>query len=144
MTRLSPHFSLAEMTTTSTGIPNFPVTEEHMDNLRYTASMMEEVRAALGNLPIRVNSAYRSPAVNRAVGGSRTSAHTLGYAVDFVCPAFGSPYDICKLLSVAGIPFDQIIHERRRWVHIGFGPRRRHQLLTLPPGGRRYLPGIIE
>lgn len=144
MTQLSPHFSLAEMTTTNTGISNHPASAEHMDNLRFTAQMMEAVREALGGHSIRVNSAYRSPAVNRAVKGSTTSAHCLGLAVDFVCPAFGTPYDICKFLSVAGIPFDQIIHEKRRWVHIGFGPRKRHQLLTLPPTGTRYLPGIIK
>lgn len=142
--KLTPHFSLAEMTRTSTGYDNTPATREHMDNLRYTAEMMERVREVLGNRPITVTSAYRSPAVNRAVRGSTTSAHCLGFAVDFVCPSFGTPYDICKALSEAGIPFDQIIHEKRRWVHIGFGPRRRHQLLTLPPHGRRYLAGLYE
>lgn len=68
MTQLSPHFSLAEMTTTSTGIPNVP-TGVLLQNLTYTAQQMEKVRQILGGNPIQINSAYRSDAVNRAVGG---------------------------------------------------------------------------
>lgn len=143
MTQLSQHFSLAEMTTTSTGINNQPASADHMNNLRASAQMMEQVRHLLGDRSIHVNSAYRSPSVNRAVKGSTTSAHCLGWAVDFVCPAFGTPYDIAKMLSVSGIAFDQIIHEKRRWIHVGFGPRHRRQLLTLQPNGTRYLPGLL-
>lgn len=142
MTRLTPHFSLAEFTVTQTGLDNRPASREHMANLQFTAEMMEEVRDLLGGLPIRVNSAYRSPAVNRAVRGSTTSAHCLGFAVDFVCPAFGTPYEICRFLAKSGIPFDQLIQEKGRWVHIGFGPRKRQQLLTLTKDGRRYVAGI--
>ncbi|WP_228268146.1 D-Ala-D-Ala carboxypeptidase family metallohydrolase, partial [Acinetobacter ursingii] len=86
MTQLSPHFSLAEMTVTSTGITNVP-TGQHLKNLTYTAQQMEKVRAILGGLPIQVNSGFRCDAVNRAVGGVTTSAHSFGFAVDFVCPA---------------------------------------------------------
>jgi putative chitinase len=147
MTQLSPHFSLAEMTVTSTGLPNTP-TGQLLANLTYTAQQMEKVRAALGGLPIQVNSAYRSDAVNRAVGGVTTSAHSFGFAVDFVCPQFGTPYEVCAALIKAGIKFDQLIHEKRRWVHIGFGLKsgisNRNQVLTLPPQGGRYQAGLIK
>lgn len=147
MTQLTPHFSLAEMTTTSTGLPNIP-TGQLLANLTYTAQQMEKVRAALGGLPIQVNSAYRSDAVNRKVGGVTTSAHSYGFAVDFVCPAFGTPYEVCAALIKAGIKFDQLIHEKRRWVHIGFGLKggisNRQQVLTLPPQGDRYISGLVK
>lgn len=146
MTQLTPHFSLAEMTVTSTGIPNVP-TGQLLKNLTYTAQQMEQVRQILGT-PIQINSAYRSDAVNRAVGGVTTSAHSYGFAVDFVSPQFGTPYEICAALIKAGMKFDQLIHEKRRWVHIGFGLRtgisHRQQVLTLPPQGGRYLSGLVK
>ena len=147
MTQLSPNFSLAEMTVTSTGLANVP-TGQLLQNLTYTAQQMEKVRAILGNKPIQVNSAYRSDAVNRAVGGVTTSAHSFGFAVDFVCPQFGTPYEVCEALIKGGMKFDQLIHEKRRWVHIGFGLKsgisNRQQVLTLPPQGGRYQAGLIK
>ena len=146
MTQLTPNFSLAEMTTTSTGIPNIP-TGQLLANLTYTAQQMEKVRAILG-APIQVNSGFRCDAVNRAVGGVTTSAHSFGFAVDFVCPSFGTPYDVCAKLIQAGMKFDQLIHEKRRWVHIGFGLKsgisHRQQVLTLPPAGGRYAAGLLK
>lgn len=146
MTQLTPNFSLAEMTTTSTGIANVPNAYQ-LANLTYTAQQMEKVRAILGS-GITVNSGFRSDAVNRAVGGVTTSAHSFGFAVDFVCPGFGTPYEICKKLIESGIKFDQLIHEKRRWVHIGFGlstgKSLRQQVLTLQPQGGRYLPGLLK
>lgn len=147
MTQLTKHFSLAEMTTTSTGLPNIP-TGQLLANLKYTAEQMEIVRQILGNKPITINSAYRSDAVNKAVGGVLTSAHSFGFGVDFVCPAFGTPYDICVAIAKSGLKFDQLIHEKRRWVHIGFGLKsgisNRQQLLTLPPQSKNYVVGIIK
>jgi zinc D-Ala-D-Ala carboxypeptidase len=140
--QLTPHFSMAEMTVSAVaaakGLNNTPDAATQ-DNLMYTAQMMERVRAALGNRPITVHSAYRSPQVNTAVGGSKTSAHVKGLAVDFNCYPFGSPRHICELLENTNIPFDQLILEfpdasnnyGGQWVHIGFSrstPRR--QVLT--------------
>lgn len=146
MTQLSPNFSLAELTTTSTGIANVP-TGQLLQNLTYTAQQMEKVRAILGT-PIQINSGYRSDAVNRAVGGVTTSAHSFGFACDFISPAFGTPYEICAALIKGGMKFDQLIHEKRRWVHIGFGLKtgmsQRQQVLTLPPQGGKYLPGLVK
>jgi zinc D-Ala-D-Ala carboxypeptidase len=146
MTQLTPHFSLAEMTTTSTGLPNTP-TGQLLANLTYTAQQMEIVRTILGK-SISINSGYRSDAVNRKVGGVVTSAHSFGFGVDFVCPDFGTPYEICAKLIAAGMKFDQLIHEKRRWVHIGFGLKTgrslRQQVLTLPVQGTQYKSGLIK
>lgn len=139
MTNLSPHFTLAELTTTTTGIANNPNATE-LKRLTATAQAMEAVRKLLGH-PIRVNSGFRSAAVNRAVGGSPTSAHALGYAVDFICPAFGDPMAICRAIAASGIKFDQLIMEKNRWVHISFDPRMRQQVLSW--WGGAYKSGLV-
>jgi len=139
MTQLSRYFSLAEMTTTSTGLSNKPDAQQ-LARLTSTAQAMDEVRKLLG-YPIRVNSGFRSAAVNRAVGGSPTSAHALGYAVDFVCPKFGDPMAICRAIVASGIRFDQLIMEKNRWVHLSFDPRMRQQVLSW--WGGAYKPGLV-
>lgn len=139
MTKLSPHYSLAEMTVTTTGLANIPNTQQ-LTRLTGTANAMEAVRKLLGH-PVRVNSAFRSAAVNKRVGGSPASAHALGYAVDFVCPAFGDPMAICRAIAASGIKFDQLIMEQNRWVHISFDPRMRGQVLSWHGG--KYLPGLV-
>jgi putative chitinase len=136
MTNLSPHFTLSEMTVTSTGLNNQP-TPAHLANLKVAAAGMEKVRAALGK-PILVNSAYRSAAVNRKVGGVPASAHCQGYAVDFRVSGM-TPLEICRALVKAGIKFDQLIEEGT-WTHISFDPRMRDQVLTMRNG--KYFAGL--
>jgi hypothetical protein len=144
--KLSPHFTLAELTLSQKasrlGLDNRPASDQILANLAHTAEQMELVRAFLGNKPITVSSGYRSPAVNRAVGGAQDSAHILGHAVDFICPAYGSPIDICRHLALQPtLVFDQIIQEGT-WVHISFDRRARRQLLTKQGGG--YAVGIHQ
>lgn len=139
---LTPHFTLAEMTVSQTaarkGLSNEP-SERALENLIKTAYVMEDIRALLGNKPISVSSGYRSHAVNKAVGGSNTSAHVDGLACDFICPAFGSPLAICKIIARSGIKFDQLIEEGT-WVHISIDPRMRQQVLTMRNG--KYSMGL--
>ena len=146
MTKLSEHFTLEELTFSATAqrkqIDNKPPAEV-LDNMKRLAAGLEEVRAALGNKPMRINSGYRSPKLNRAVGGARLSAHMAGYAADFVCPDFGSPLKIVKALAATGIQFDKLIQEGT-WVHISFAPEARRQLLTahFGPNGASYTEGV--
>jgi hypothetical protein len=87
---------------------------------------MDKVREILGNNPIKVNSGYRSAALNLAIGGSATSAHTSGYAVDFTCKGFGTPTEIVRCLMLTDLVYDQLIDEGT-WVHISFDPRRKRR-----------------
>ena len=115
-----------------------------MATLKRLAEKMEGVRTLLGDRGISVNSAFRNQAVNEAVGGVPNSAHALGFAVDFTCASFGTPFDICKKIAASPLQFDQLIHERRNWVHVSFDPNRnRRQLLTLPVTGSTYQDGIL-
>lgn len=146
MTKLSEHFTLEELTFSATAqrkqIDNKPPADV-LENMKRLAAGLEEVRAALGNKPMRINSGYRSPKLNRAVGGARLSAHMAGYAADFVCPEFGSPLKIVKALAATGIQFDKLIQEGT-WVHISFAPEARRQLLTahFGPNGTSYTAGV--
>ena len=138
-----PEFTLEEMTVSQTaarrGIDNTP-TGKVLSNLSDTANHMLHVRSLLGNKPIIVSSGYRSPALNKAVGGSNNSAHTIGWAVDFTCPGFGNPLKIAKALAASDLQYDQLIHEFNSWVHISFDPRMRQQDLTINSSGTK--PGL--
>lgn len=123
--QLTPHFSLEELTHSATadrlGISNQPG-DEHMTQLQLTAELLERIRSTL-NAPLTITSGYRSPALNTAVRGVRTSDHCLGRAADFVAPGFGPPAQIAKtlapLVSVLGI--GQLIYEclgGKQWVHV--------------------------
>lgn len=145
--QLSPHFTLAEATRSDTaakmGLDNQPSDDRHLQNIQYTARMMEEVRALLGNKPIKVSSWYRNRELNKAVGGVSNSAHAVGLAVDFTCPDFGSVLEVCVALRNSKIPFDQLIWEYGRWVHIGFCncPKPRREVLTKREG-KPYVHGL--
>ena len=128
---LSPSFSLSALTFSDTairkGIANEP-TDEQIANLTELAMALERVVLLLG-FPISIHSAFRSPKLNAAIGGSSHSAHMDGYAADFTSPGFGSPLEICKAISGSEIPWDQVIQEGT-WVHFSVAPALRKELLT--------------
>lgn len=132
MTQLSPHFSLAELTRSNTGarlgIDNTP-SDAILSHLHRLADCMELVRETCGHRPITVFSGYRCPELNRAVGGSRTSSHKDGDACDFKVEG-RTIGETISLLRHAPFKFDQLIDEFGSWVHIGFGPRYRRQILS--------------
>lgn len=142
---LSTHFSLQEFTASQTatrlGLDN-TAPQSVMRALLRTATGMEGVRTLL-QAPIIISSGYRSPEVNRAVGGSPNSQHTRGEAVDFICPGYGTPLKICKAIVSSGIKFDQLIMEGA-WVHISFSDANRREVLTAKfgPGGATYTQGL--
>lgn len=147
MTMLSDHFSLEEFTFSEYaqrhGIDNTPGQHELM-NLHDLAQEMERVRAVLG-YPIHVTSAYRSPKVNSAVGGSAKSEHMAGLACDFTCPGFGSNFEVANAIKASGIVFDQLILEYG-WVHIGFadeGQPYRGECLTKRSAAAPYEIGLL-
>jgi zinc D-Ala-D-Ala carboxypeptidase len=118
--QLSPHFYLEELTHSEyaerNGINNTP-NPLAVQNLFKVAAVLEQIRALLGGKPILVSSGYRSPELNRAIGGSSKSEHMTGNAADFKCPGFGTPLQICHAIVKSGIKFGQLIQEGS-WVHI--------------------------
>jgi zinc D-Ala-D-Ala carboxypeptidase len=145
MIKLSPHFDLDELTASEYGsrhgIDNTP-SSVALAWLHTTASGLEMVREELGGLPINVSSGYRCVAINQAIGGKSNSQHCEGKAVDFKCPAFGTPRDIVAALSKSNIKFDQLILEfwqgsQTGWVHISFSQKPRRQCLIIDRKGTR-------
>lgn len=157
MLQLSPNFSLAELTRTDTGLENNP-NPAQVGLLRNLAAALEKVRArALDNKPMTIDSAYRSPAVNAAVGGVANSAHLLCYAADFRADEFGPPLEVAEAIAACGrlpatdsrkIVFDQLIYEQHEdgpagdWVHFSRDPQARMQTLTRLPDGA-YVGGLV-
>jgi zinc D-Ala-D-Ala carboxypeptidase len=145
MTQLTPHFTLEEFTDSQTaarkGIKNIPPeNSQERKNIQLTAETMELVRTILDDKPILISSGYRSPQVNAAVGGSKSSAHMSGLAVDFSCPGFGTPKAICHKLHhhMKELGIDQLIHEYDTWVHLGLSANApRHMAMTIDSKGTR-------
>jgi len=110
--KLSPNFTLEEMTVSDyaarNGLDNTPQ-NDHLMNLRRLAAFLEALRAFLGK-PITINSAYRSPEVNAAIKGSKTSQHCHGTAAD-IRVAGMVPDQVVKRILASSLPFDQVIRE---------------------------------
>lgn len=139
---LSPNFTLEELTASEVaqrkGLDNTPNATE-VANLVRTAELLEQVRALLGK-PILVNSAFRSKAVNDAVGSKDTSQHRLGCAADIRVPGM-TPKEVVRACIDGGIPFDQIIEEFGSWTHISVPNTKeqqpRRQALIIDRNGTR-------
>ena len=151
MTQLTAHFTLEELTVSPTakklGIPNTP-TAEHIANMKYCCEkILEPVRAKFG--PVTVNSSYRAPLVNKAVGGSKTSQHVNGQAIDF--EVNGVDNKTVADWVADNLEFDQVILEfytagdkNSGWVHASIKKEggNRHQRLVAQKSkaGTTYTP----
>jgi zinc D-Ala-D-Ala carboxypeptidase len=145
--QISEHFTLEELSFSEAaarlGLDNTP-DPIVFTNLGLVAAVMERIRTLLGGRPIAVHSGYRSPQVNKAVGGAATSAHCLGLACDFVCSEFGTPYDVALAIQKSDIEYDQLILEYG-WVHVGLAQKEvfsRRQSLTKRSPEAAYESGI--
>jgi hypothetical protein len=139
---LSNSFSLEQFTFSETairkGLDNTP-NDEQIANLTELAQALERVQQLLG--PLHISSAFRSPKVNAAIGGSTTSAHMEGYAADFTCPSFGTPLEVCKAIAASDLNWDQIIFEYGAWCHFSIDPRMRKMVLS-KHSGQPYTEGL--
>jgi len=131
---LSPHFTLAEMTVTDHRLLDNSPTQIEISNLQRLAQFLETVKTTLGGKPIMINSAFRSKAVNDAVGSKDSSQHRLGLAADFRVPGMVPDAVVRALLK---LPFDQIIREFDAWTHISISDKPRRQALIIDKLGTR-------
>lgn len=147
--QLTPHFTLSELTRSSTaerlGLVNTPDATA-LANLQRTAHMLEGIRAHLGGKPIIVTSGYRGRKVNEAVGGATSSDHLAGQAADIQVPSFGKPYDVAKALAAEldRLGIGQIIYEvngNSRWVHVStrVPAKPANRVITIVVGKGTYL-----
>ena len=114
---MTPHFSLAELTVTDHRTLDNTPDAAALANLQRLAEFLERVKELLRFRPIMVNSAYRSKAVNDAVGSKDTSQHRLGCAADVRVPGM-TPDEVVMAVIGSSLPFDQCIREFDIWTHI--------------------------
>lgn len=153
--QLSKNFNLTEMTRSEAaargGFDNTPPPEA-VENLRaLCVNVLQPLRDAMGRA-MRVNSGYRGPDANRAVGGSATSQHCKGEAADIEFDGFDNKLLAQKIIELR-LPFDQLILEGYKagdpnsgWVHVSHrrdGPQRGQVLTaTFQKGKAIYTQGI--
>ena len=146
--KLSEHFGLAELTKTSVNIENVP-NEAQVENLRRVCRWLERLRRRWndkygdGDDPIIINSGFRSPEVNKAVGGVPTSNHLTGCAVDIRCIGMEQALRYAAILldisDMSREDFDELLIEQKRsviWIHFAVRPsgnRRRCNFKSQTP-----------
>ena len=152
--QLTENFSLAELVKSETalrnGLDNTPGDAE-IENLRVLCeNILQPLRTAYGR-GIKVNSGFRHPNVNAAVGGSRTSDHCRGQAADIEIPGVAN-YDLAKYIS-ENFWYTQVILEfytpgvpDSGWVHVSYNPAdlKCQTLTAMRENGKVvYKPGLI-
>lgn len=130
------YFTIAELVSSKTadrlGIDN-RCKKEHVANLTLLVTkVLDPLREAYGK-PITVNSGYRSPELNRQIGGAASSDHLKGMAADITA---GNPTEnkrLFNLIQELKLPFKQLIDEKHfSWVHVSYDPNNlKHQILAL-------------
>lgn len=154
--RLSENFTLTEFTKSQTGlrlgIDNDPQ-GEHLENLRHLVNkIIQPVRSHYGRV-MTINSGYRSPALNQAIGGASTSQHCRGEAADIEIPGVPN-YDLALYIQ-QHCEFDQLILEfytpgiaDSGWVHVSLrrdGKNRKQTLTAMRQKGKTvYQTGLIK
>jgi hypothetical protein len=143
--QLSKHLSLAEVTRSETakrkGVSNMP-TPEHLENFKLLAEKVFEPIREHFKVPIHLSSGYRSKELNKAIGGSLTSQHCTGEAIDIDMDGSASGvtnkmvFDYIK----ENLNFDQLINEfDYSWVHVSYnsnGKQRKQILNAVKVGGK--------
>ena len=133
---MTPHFTLAELTHTDHRLLDNTPNAAELANLKRLAEFLETVKTTLGGKPVMINSAFRSKAVNDAVGSKDTSQHRQGLACDFKVPGM-VPDAVVRAIIAANLPFDQIIREYDSWTHISIADKPRGQRLIIDKLGTR-------
>ena len=140
MENISPHITYAEATNSQTakakGIKNIPPPEV-LDRMKLVARMIFEACRLYFGKPIFVSSFYRCPDLNVAIGGSKTSSHVKGEAMDMDGDVYGSPSnkEIFEFIR-DNLKFDQLIIEgitngKMAWVHCSYKATNRNQVLFM-------------
>ena len=150
---VSEHVSLEELTKSQTGgrlgINNTPSPTKIEALMAVCENVVEKVRAHFGK-PVHINSGYRGPALNKAVGGASSSQHCKGEAVDMEIP--GVPNGDLAIWVRDNLDFDQLILECYKpgvptsgWVHCSYkasGNRKDVLTAAMVNGKMTYSPGI--
>lgn len=132
---MAEFFTKLELTRSDTarirGIDNTPTPEASaaLDALMW--NVLDPIRRMWGK-PIIVNSGYRCPKLNAAIGGSATSQHMKGEAADITAGDPTKNKELFDMIAQSAIPFDQLIDEKNyHWIHVSYRPNGRRNILHL-------------
>lgn len=139
--RLSNNFTLEELTASTTakqhGVSNTP-NKQAIENLGcLVQNLLQPLRDKLRR-PIIITSGYRSPELNKLVGGATNSQHTLGQAVDIQVSGM-SPRTLAEFVTRTGLTFDQMIVEevgKTSWLHLSYTRKFNRKERLLYRGGK--------
>lgn len=141
MDKISEHVTYSEATDSTTakraGLKNIPNEKQLNNMIQLAEKIIEPARVGIGNKPIKINSFFRAYLVNRHVGGSITSQHCEGEAVDLSCFDNKLLFDFIK----NNLDFDQLIWEYGNdslpdWVHVSYKSKNnRKQILRAVKNG---------
>ncbi len=125
------HFTITELTSSPTattlGINNTPAADAVAALTALAENVLDPLRDAL-HMPVYVNSGYRCPALNAAVGGVKGSQHTRGEAADITTGSHDGNVNLWRTLRRLRLPVDQAINEHNyAWIHVSYSPRHRRQ-----------------
>jgi len=139
---MTEHFTLEELTHTDHRTLDNTPNETELANIQRLAEFLEAVKTVLGGKPIMVNSAFRSKAVNDAVGSKDTSQHRVGCAADIRVPNM-TPDQVVRAIIASELPYDQVIREFDRWTHVSItnqagGTPRKQALIIDKQGTRQF------
>jgi len=139
---LTTHFTLEELTHTDHRTLDNTPNETELANIQRLAEFLEGVKTVLGGKPVMVNSAFRSKAVNDAVGSKDSSQHRVGCAADIRVPGM-TPDEVVRAVIASDLGFDQVIREFDRWTHISIpnsanGQPRKQALIIDKQGTRLF------
>ena len=120
MEQITDNFTMEEFTRSETaerlGISNIPGNKERLAIVHLCAKLLQPLRDIYGG-PIRINSGYRCPELNKAVGGVPTSQHLRGEASDLSID--GKARDLLELIEEHRLPFDQaILYRKQNFLHV--------------------------
>ena len=129
------YFTIAELTRSTTarlrGIDNTP-SQQVINNLTALVDNVLDPLREAWDAPIHVNSGYRCPALNKAVGGAPASQHMLGEAADITAGSRAKNQSLYSLLRQLDLPIDQAINEYDfSWLHVSYGPRHRRHYFAI-------------
>lgn len=131
MIYITKNFTLEELCKTNCKANNAPSIESIINLTKLCVFILQPLRDAY-KLPIMVNSGYRSPVVNRFVGGSPSSQHLKGMAADITTGTIEGNKKLWLLIHKLGLPFDQLIDEKGlRWIHVSYSDLHRSAVLQL-------------
>lgn len=144
--KISKNFSLSELIRTNTGLVNTSDIQSLVNMVHLSLMILQPLRGYLG-CAVNVNSCFRSKAVNKNVGGSGSSQHLLGQAVDFVCEDMVAAFNYI----LNNLPFDQLIWEKGTesspaWIHVSYNPwgKNRKKVFFTRNGSNKYYNTLQE